>query len=53
MVNQKQIDDAAIMWNKTKDPKYKDEWYRLIKRYYGRTSTLFDDVNSVVGRHIK
>ena len=30
---QKKIDDAANMWNKTKDPKYKDEWYRLIRRF--------------------
>ena len=30
------IDQAAIMWNKTKDPKYKDLWYKLIKDYsYG------------------
>ena len=38
MVNQiqKKIDDVAIMWNKTKDPYYKDLWYKLIKeRYYG------------------
>ena len=27
------IDDAAIMWNKTKDPKYKDLWYKLIKEF--------------------
>ena len=30
---QKKIDDAAIMWNKTKDPQYKDLWYKLIKEY--------------------
>ena len=30
---QKKIDDAAIMWNKTKNPKYKDLWYKLIKEY--------------------
>ena len=30
---QKKIDDAAIMWNKTKDPKYKDLWYKLIKEF--------------------
>ena len=30
------IDQAAIMWNKTKDPKYKDLWYKLIKEFsYG------------------
>ena len=28
-----EIDDAANMWEKTKDPKYKDEWYKLIRRY--------------------
>ena len=27
------IDDAAIMWNKTRDPKYKDLWYKLIKEF--------------------
>ena len=32
---QKKIDDAAIMWNKTKDPKYKEEWYKLIKEFVG------------------
>ena len=30
----KKIDDASIMWNKTKDPKYKDLWYKLIKDNY-------------------
>lgn len=29
----KKIDDAAIMWNKTKDSKYKDLWYKLIKEW--------------------
>ena len=27
------IDDAAKMWEKTKDPEYKDEWYKLIRRF--------------------
>ena len=27
------IDQAAINWNKTKDPKYKDLWYKLIKEF--------------------
>ena len=31
----KKIDNAAIMWNKTKDSKYKDLWYKLIKDNYG------------------
>ena len=29
----KKIDDAANMWNKTKDPYYKDLWYKLIKEF--------------------
>ena len=29
----KEIDEAAVMWNKTRDPKYKDLWYKLIKEY--------------------
>ena len=34
------INDAANMWNKTKDPKYKDLWYKLIKDYnYGSYNT--------------
>ena len=28
-----EIDDAAKMWEKTKNPKYKDEWYKLIRRF--------------------
>ena len=30
---QKKIDNAANMWNKTKDPQYKDLWYKLIKEF--------------------
>ena len=29
----KEIDEAAVMWNKTRDPKYKDLWYKLIEEY--------------------
>jgi len=29
----KKIDNAAIMWNKTKDSKYKDLWYKLVKEF--------------------
>ena len=35
----KKIDDAAIMWNKTKDSKYKDLWYKLIKDNYGTNNS--------------
>ena len=27
------IDEAAVMWNKTKDPKYKNLWYKLIEDF--------------------
>ena len=41
------IDDAANMWEKTKDPKYKDEWYRLIRRFNdGLNNTKRWDVSS-------
>mgnify|MGYP003155489934 FL=1 len=29
----KKIDRAAELWEKTKDPKYKDLWYKLIKEW--------------------
>ena len=33
MVNLKSINEVAIRWNKTKDPKDKELWYKLIKEY--------------------
>jgi len=30
---QKQIDEAANLWNQTRDPKYKILWYKLIKEF--------------------
>jgi hypothetical protein len=33
MVNQKKIDNIANLWEKTKDPKYKDLWYQLVKEF--------------------
>ena len=35
-IKMNEIDQAAIMWNKTKDPKYRDLWYKLIKEYVER-----------------
>ena len=29
----KEIDDVARMWQKTKDKRYKDKWYKLIKKF--------------------
>ncbi len=33
MVTLQKIDEVAIRWNKTRDPKDKDLWYKLIKEY--------------------
>jgi hypothetical protein len=33
MTTQKEIDEAANNYNKTKDPQYKDLWYKLVKEY--------------------
>jgi len=32
-MTQKKIDKVANLWEKTKDPKYKDLWYKLIKEF--------------------
>jgi hypothetical protein len=46
MISQKQIDEAAILWNKTKDPYYKDLWYSLIREWsYGKN---INNISSVV-----
>ena len=29
----KNLDEIANKYNKTKDPKYKDQWYKLVKEY--------------------
>ena len=31
----KKIDQIANLWEKTKDPKYKDLWYKLIEEMHG------------------
>ena len=31
----KKIDEVAIRWNKTRDPKDKELWYKLIKEWNG------------------
>jgi len=48
---QKKIDDAANMYNKTKDPYYKDLWYKLIKEHVNGTNNFkrrVVSINSVV-----
>ena len=31
MVRLQKLDEVANLYNKTKDPKYKDQWYKLIE----------------------
>ncbi len=33
MVTLKKIDNVANLWEKTKDPKYKNLWYKLVKEF--------------------
>ena len=35
MVTLQKIDEVAARWNKTRDPKDKDLWYKLIKEWNG------------------
>ena len=34
-MNQRQIDELAILWNKTRDEKYKKAWYEAVRKGYG------------------
>ena len=59
MVNQKKIDNIANLWEKTKDPKYKDLWYKYIKEYVNgpnnierRTVSIDSSVKTDNGKHI-
>ena len=46
MKNTEDLDKLAILWNKTKDKKYKILWYKKLKEAwtYGRFGTLDDDI---------
>ena len=41
---QNKIDEAANMWEKTKDPKYKKLWYKLIKEYVNGTNYFQEEI---------
>ena len=56
MVTLQKIDEVAKRWNKTKDPKDKELWYKLIKEYglnntkrWNVSSSSSDERNN--GRH--
>ena len=46
MVSLKKINEVAIRWNKMKDPKDKELWYKLIKEWNGINNTKRWNVSS-------
>ena len=48
-MTQEKIDKIAILYNKTKDPKYKDLWYKLIKEFVNVQN--IDNTNTIVRRN--
>jgi len=51
MVNQKKIDNMANLWEKTKDPKYKDLWYKYIKEYVNGPNNIKRRTVSTTSSH--
>ncbi len=49
-MTQKKLDETAVKYNKTKDPKYKDQWYKLIEKTYG-SNTIKRRIVSVSSCH--
>jgi len=47
----KKIDEAANNWNKTKDFKYKDLWYKLVKEYANGTNNSKRRIVSINSCH--
>ena len=46
MVTLQKINEVAVRWNKTKDPKDKELWYKLIKEWNGINNTERPNVTS-------
>ena len=51
MVTLKKIDNAAIMYNKTKDYKYKSLWYKLVKEFANGPNNIERRVVSTNSSH--
>ena len=45
----KKIDEAANLWEKTKNPKYKDLWYKLVKEFVNVQNV--NNINTIVRRN--
>ena len=44
------INDLANLWEKTKDPKYKDLWYKLVKEFANGKD--ISNTNSSIRRNV-
>ena len=51
MTTQKELDEAANNYNKTKDPQYKDLWYKLVKEYANGPHNIKRRIVSVSSCH--
>ena len=51
MTTQKEIDEVANNWNKTKDPYYKDLWYKLVKEFANGPHNIKRRIVSVSSCH--
>ena len=45
----KKINEAANLWEKTKNPKYKDLWYKLVKEFANEQNV--NNINTIVRRN--
>ena len=45
----KKINELANLWEKTKDPKYKDLWYKLVKEFVNVQNV--NNINTIVRRN--
>ena len=45
----KKINEAANLWEKTKNPKYKDLWYKLVKEFANVQNV--NNINTIVRRN--
>ena len=48
MQSTKNLDDLANLWNKTKDSKYKDLWYKKVKEWANGSNNTKRRIISVV-----
>ena len=45
----KKINEIANLWEKTKNPKYKDLWYKLVKEFANEQNV--NNINTIVRRN--